>query len=108
MASRVLMLRRDDVCVVCGSALPAGAEAWWDATAPGGTGLSCKETSVQLPTAEPAPLQPEGGRAGASAARVHQRRKCQREARTGEAHPRIGGVLTGLRDTPGEGQGFYS
>jgi hypothetical protein len=33
-------------------------------------------------------------------AREHQRRKSNREARTREAHPRIGGLLLALRDTP--------
>jgi hypothetical protein len=106
MASRILMLRRGDVCVVCGSALPAGAEAWWDATARAVTCLSCKETTAQPPTAAPTPLQPDGDQAGASAAREHQRRKRQREARTREAHPRIGGLLLALRDTPQHEEAF--
>src|SRR5438067_1780521 len=99
MASRILKLRRGDACVVCGSTLPAGAEAWWDATARAVTCVACKDTTVE-PAAESTPIRPEGGRAGASAAREHERRKRQRETRTREAHPRIGGLLLGLRDTP--------
>jgi hypothetical protein len=101
MASRILMLRRADACVVCGSPLPVGTEAWWDATARAVTCTSCKKA-----TAEPTPLQREVGQAGASAAREHQRRKHQREARTRKAHPRIGGLLLALRKAPQHEEAF--
>jgi hypothetical protein len=55
-------------------------------------------------TAEPnlAGMQAEldRGRPGASVAREHQRRKSNRETRTREAHPRIGGLLLALSGTP--------
>ena len=101
MASRILMLRRADACVVCGSPLLVGTEAWWDATARAVTCTSCKKA-----TAEPTPLQREVGQAGASAAREHQRRKHQREARTRKAHPRIGGLLLALRNAPQHEEAF--
>jgi hypothetical protein len=80
MASRILRLRRGDACVVCGSALPAGAEAWWDAKARAVTCVLCKEATVEAATADPTPVRPEVSQAGSSAAREHQRCKRQREA----------------------------
>jgi hypothetical protein len=40
------------------------------------------------------------GVAGASARREHERRRANREQRTREAHPRIGGLLFTLKDDP--------
>jgi hypothetical protein len=42
----------------------------------------------------------ERGRAGASAAREHERRRDRREQRTRERHPHVGGLLLLLRDAP--------
>jgi Nuclease-related domain len=47
------------------------------------------------------------GRPGASAAREHQRRKSNREARTRKAHPRIGRLLLALRGTPQHESAFH-
>jgi hypothetical protein len=46
------------------------------------------------------------GRPGASVAREHQRRKSNRETRTRETHPRIGGLLLALRGTPRQETAF--
>jgi hypothetical protein len=95
----MLKLRRPDVCVVCSAALPAGAQAWWDAKARAVTCATCQETMAEPNLAE---MQTglDRGRPGASVAREHQRRKSNRETRTREAHPRIGGLLLALKGTP--------
>jgi hypothetical protein len=95
MASRMLKLRRPDVCVACGCALPAGAEAWWDAGTRTVTCAGCRGTA-----AEPALPELDRGRAGASVAREHARRRSNRERRTRDAHPVIGGLLLALRSGP--------
>lgn len=43
---------------------------------------------------------PDPGTPGASARREHERRRANREQRTRERHPRIGGALLALRDAP--------
>jgi Nuclease-related domain len=51
--------------------------------------------------ATPAPEPPlECGRAGASLDAQHERRKRNRERRTREAHPHIGGLLLAMRSAP--------
>ena len=47
-----------------------------------------------------APEELDLGSAGASARREHQRRRANRERRTREKHPVIGGALLALRDAP--------
>jgi Nuclease-related domain len=47
------------------------------------------------------------GQPGASVAREHRRRKSSREARTREAHPRIGGLLLALRGAPRHESAFH-
>ena len=42
----------------------------------------------------------DSGTAGASARREHERRKANREQRTRDAHPHIGGLLLALKDGP--------
>ena len=48
----------------------------------------------------PAPAPPELGQPGASLLREHERRRRNREHRTREAHPHIGGLLLALNDAP--------
>lgn len=48
--------------------------------------------------------EPDLGTAGASARREHQRRRDNRDKRTREEHPRIGGALIALRDRPAHEQ----
>lgn len=96
----MLKLRRPDVCVVCGSALPAGSRAGWDAAARTVTCGPCLERAVVPAVAEAALADVDRGQPGASIAREHERRKRNREARTLEAHPRIGGLLLALREPP--------
>jgi hypothetical protein len=95
----MLKLRRPDVCVVCRSALPAGAQAWWDAETRAVTCATCQGTTA-VPNLAGMRAELDRGRPGASVAREHQRRKSNRENRTRETHPRIGGLLLALKGTP--------
>lgn len=47
------------------------------------------------------------GQPGASAAREYERRKRNRETRTRDAHPRIGGLLLALREPPQHETAFH-
>ncbi len=48
----------------------------------------------------------DSGTAGASARREHERRKANREQRTRDAHPHIGGLLLALNDAPTQEQAW--
>jgi hypothetical protein len=102
MPSRILKLRRPDRCAHCATQLAAGSQAHWDADARAVTCLSCLVPPTRpAPTPTPAPQQPiDRGVAGASALREHERRKHNREQRTRQAHPHIGGLPFALRDEP--------
>jgi len=102
MALRMLVLRRADVCVVCGFELPAGATAWWDARGRTVTCAMCQEARAKPAGALTTPDEGEldRGQPGASVAREHQRRKLARETRVRTAHPRIGGLLLAVGDAP--------
>ncbi len=89
MASRMLKLRRPGVCIVCGSALPAGVLAWWDAEKRTVTCATCRDTTAGPVAPETARPEPDRGRPGASVAREYDRRKRNREALTRKAHPWI-------------------
>jgi hypothetical protein len=95
----MLKLRRADQCLVCASDVPAGELAWWDATKRTVTCTACR-SSAETGADETLPVSLDPGRAGASAAREHDRRRRNREARTRDAHPRIGGLLLALQDPP--------
>jgi hypothetical protein len=102
MPSRILKLRRPDQCAHCATDLAAGSQAYWDSDARAVTCLSCLvPPAPPSPAPTPAPQQPiNRGTAGASALREHERRKHNREQRTRQAHPHIGGLLLALRDEP--------
>jgi hypothetical protein len=92
-----MKLRRDDACRACGTALPKGTSAYWNAEERSVTCLACR--------AEPAPDDPpapelDRGRPGASAAREHRRRRANREARTRSRHPLVGGLLLAVCGPP--------
>lgn len=106
MVSRMLKLRRPDVCVVCGSGLPAGALAWWDATKRTVTCAGCWETTAGPTALEAKRTERDRGRPGASVAREYHRRKRNRETRTRKAHPWIGGLILALRGVPRHEQAF--
>jgi hypothetical protein len=97
---KLLALRRDDTCASCGSALPAGTKAYWDATARQTTCSSCIE-GVTVPVQPQAVLEPvETSTAGSSARREFERRTARREAAIRERHPRLRGLLLALFDDP--------
>lgn len=55
----------------------------------------------------PAPGPIDRGQPGASLISQHERRKRQRESRTRQAHPHIGGLLLALQDAPQHESAFH-
>lgn len=55
MGRKVLSLRRDDICSVCGSGLTAGTRAEWDSTAKIVTCLTCVDADTESPAPEERP-----------------------------------------------------
>ena len=102
----MLKLRWPDACVVCGCALPAGAEAWWDATARTVTCVACSDKAIAAAMVPPAP-ELDRGEPAASVAREYRRRRHNREARTRARHPWIGGLLLTLRGPPNHETAFH-
>lgn len=129
MPSRMLKLRWPATCRACGSELPAGSWAQWDSATHAVTCGACQllGPDAAKPVARATPLAratprgratPEGratpagreldrGHAGASVAREYERRRHNREVRTREAHPRIGGLLLALRGAPQHEAAFH-
>jgi hypothetical protein len=103
----MLQLRREDVCVVCSSALVAGSRAWWDAESRTVTCTVCRQATIGSGPARIGRSELDRGRPGASVAREYQRRKSSREARTRDAHPRIGGLLLAVRSAPQHELAFH-
>jgi hypothetical protein len=108
MSVRLLVLQRAGDCVVCETHLPAGATAWWDRRAKTVTCARCHDANVEPASASPTPVELDRGRAGASAAREHQRRKVARETQVREAHPRIGELLVKVGRAPQRETAFRS
>ena len=83
---KLLHLRRDDSCSNCARSLPAGTQAYW---------LKSRRVVVCMGCAEadkPAsPTSPAESVAGASARRMHERRRQAREERQRAKYGRIGG-----------------
>jgi hypothetical protein len=111
MSSRVMRLRRDDVCCRCGRRIAKGAEGYWDARARTVTCVGCAAShraaartprqaqSIDLDEASgAAPL--DRGSPGASARREHERRRRNREARTRARHRWIGAAILALSSPP--------
>jgi hypothetical protein len=91
--------------------MATGTEAWWDSTARTVTCLSCltagsataigvTDPLASLPVTEPPSAPSSAGRAGASAARIGQRRHDRRESRVRQAHPHLGGAILALTEDP--------
>lgn len=104
---RVLSLRRDDVCVGCSAALPAGTRATWDAVAGTVSCQACTDTSAISDAAAPVPAQrhartgaPATNVGGASAQHEYERRSQNREHRIRETYPKLGGLLLALTTEP--------
>lgn len=105
---KVLTLRRDDVCVGCSAALPAGTRATWDSVTRTVRCDRCSDTGPAVsPLPTPAPAQqpaletvPARIGGGASAQREYERRSQNRERQIRTAHPRLGGLLLALTEEP--------
>lgn len=116
-----MRLRRDDVCRACGTAIPKGTDAFWDAEERTVTCASClrredsaRSTGLRRRRDSPAALdrrrgrrsqpdyrrEPDRGRPGASAEREYNRRRRNRETSVRRRHPHIGGFLLALCRTP--------
>jgi hypothetical protein len=102
----MLKLRRSGVCLVCASALPSGALAWWDAEKRTVTCAACLDTTAGPVNPETTRLELDRGRPDASVAREYDRRKRNREARARKARPWIGGLLLMLRGAPQHEEAF--
>ncbi len=106
MGSRVMKLRRADVCRVCARALPAQASAYWDQASRTVTCLGCLDGGSTKATRRPARALAaasdalDRGSAGASARREYQRRRGNREAGVRRRHPLLGGLLLALAGSP--------
>lgn len=98
MTSRVLKLRRPDVCVGCGTSLEGGEEAGW--TLSPRRSPAWHVSSGTRHWRRSIPLSWIGGHAGGSAGREYDRRKTNRETRVRNAHPHVGGLLLWLTDAP--------
>jgi Nuclease-related domain len=108
MPARELKLGRPDVCVICRSGLPVGTRAWWDQSARTVTCTGCWDGGAPVPGPPPPPIaELEFGQAGASLDREYERRKNNRERRTREAHPHIGGLLLATRGAPQHELAFH-
>ena len=91
--------------MTCGDGLAAGTTAWWDPEARTITCTPCWDCTDTSPTPAEVPLQLGGP--GASLTREHERRRRDREQRTREAHPRIGGLLLALQGAPQHESAFH-
>ena len=87
-----LVLRRPGVCIGCGTALPPGTAANWNAATRSVTCATCA-----TPTGKTDSLS---GTAGASARAIYEQRSRKREDAVRAAHPRIGGAVLALTAEP--------
>jgi hypothetical protein len=106
MAWRKLKLRWAGECAGCGSALPSGADAWWDTGTRAVTCPRCRAGELGEPAKRGGPAQLDRGRPGASVGREYLRRRHRRETRTLQAHPRIGPLLLALGRAPRHEKAF--
>lgn len=94
---KLMRLRFDGVCRVCGIALPAKTEAVYERSS---KTVRCA-SHVESPADEPAVEEViESGAPGASARREFERRKARREQRIRDKHPRLGGLIHALSEEP--------
>ncbi|KGN41031.1 nuclease-related domain-containing protein [Knoellia aerolata] len=100
-----MRLRFAGTCRVCGSELPAKAEAIYEQAT---RTVRCVSHELYAHGALPAGEEPEIsvpqtvdlGTAGASARREFERRKAAREARIRNKHPKLGGLILAISDDP--------
>ena len=94
---KLMRLRFDGVCRVCGVALPAKTEAVYERSIKAVRCVSHVEARADEPCVEDVI---ESGTPGASARREFERRKARREQRIRDKHPRLGGLIHALSDEP--------
>ena len=99
-----MRLRYQGTCRVCGTTLPAKAEAVYERTT---KTVRCithdhpELTTIGTPDPAASPEEAiEVGTPGASARREFERRSARREERIRTAHPKLGGLLHPLTDDP--------
>jgi len=91
-----LRLRYAGTCVICGAALPQGAQAWYHAASKTVRCIACPDRDY---VAELAPL--DFGAAGNSAQREHDRRVAKREEKVKERYGRrFGGLVLAVTEEP--------
>jgi hypothetical protein len=103
-----MRLRYAGTCAVCRTALAARTTAVYSAATRSVRCVGCEATTstedvvvADEPTQPGVPPEVLGtGVAGASARRIYEQRKAERERRIREAHPRIGGLILALSDDP--------
>lgn len=100
-----MRLRYAGTCRVCGSALPAKAEAVYERPTKTVRCVSHDETAAVSPAVEGAPPDAaaevvDAGAAGGSARREYERRKSAREERIRAKHPKLGGLILAVSDVP--------
>lgn len=109
-AVRMIRVRYDGSCVVCGAELVARSHAWWDPSAKTLCCPPCAESeglttarSDRLDVLAPAQAMPTGpveNVAGRSAQKRFDQLHGQREARVRKRFPRAGGLLLSITDDP--------
>jgi hypothetical protein len=108
MATKLMVLRRDDVCTNCSLPLPAGTKAQWDSEAKSVTCVDCLATTppdaalVAVESVEPEPQAIDVGDPGRSARKEYHRRHAKHEAQIEQkwGTGRIGKVAKFLSDDP--------
>lgn len=118
MATKVLVLRRDDNCSSCATSLPAGTKAQWDSATKVVTCLPCLGRAAHLsPTEAGSPSTPcppeqsapqpdtttiDIGVPGASARKEYERRRAKREQKIDEkwGTGRLGRFVKAISDDP--------
>lgn len=106
-ADKRMKLRYAGVCRVCGTDLPARADAVYERSAKTVRCIECPpdvasvEVTTQVevePTPVEPPLEPDTGVAGASARREYERRKAKDEGRLRQKWGKLGGIAVALSD----------
>lgn len=102
---KLMRLRYAGVCRICGTELPARAEAIYERTTKtvrcpthDRDDLEDPPHAPASPTADREPLDP--GVPGASARREFERRRTAREDRIRSKHPKLGGLILAVSDAP--------
>ena len=90
-------MRYAGACRVCGSELPAKAEAIYERSS---KTVRCVVHDVHVDDSNEVVEPVDPGVPGASARREFQRRRARRDERTRAKHPKLGGIILALGDEP--------